>query len=64
MKKFKIILLLLLSSLQLTYAQSTWAHLERSQLLAYQTAMKLIGTNDTYRYYVSQNTVRKDGENC
>ena len=64
MKKFKIILLLLLSSLQLTYAQSTWAHLERSQLLAYQTAIKLIGTNDTYRYYVSQNTVIKDGENC
>lgn len=64
MKKFKIMLLLLLCSLQLTYAQSTWAHLERSQLLAYQTAIKLIGTNDTYRYYVSQNTVRKDGENC
>lgn len=64
MRKFKIILLLLLSSLQLTYAQSTWAHLERSQLLAYQTAIKLIGTNDTYRYYVSQNTVIKDGENC
>ena len=50
MKKFKIILLLLLSSLQLTYAQSTWAHLELSQQLAYQTAIKLIGTNDTYRY--------------
>lgn len=64
MKKFKIILLLLLSSLQLTYAQLSGTHLERSQLLAYQTAIKLIGTNDTYRYYVSQNTVRKDGENC
>lgn len=64
MKKLKIILLLLLSSLQLTYAQSSGTHLERSQQLAYHTAMKLIGTNDTYRYYVSQNTVRKDGENC
>lgn len=64
MKKFKIMLLLLLSSLQLTYAQPSGTHLERSQLLAYQTAIKLIGTNDTYRYYVSQNTVRKDGENC
>lgn len=64
MKKFKIMLLLLLSSLQLTYAQLSGTHLERSQLLAYQTAIKLIGTNDTYRYYVSQNTVRKDGENC
>lgn len=64
MKKFKIILLLLLSSQQLTYAQPSGTHLERSQQLAYQTAIKLIGTNDTYRYYVSQNTVRKDGENC
>ena len=64
MKKLKIILLLLLSSLQLTYAQSSGTHLERSQQLAYHTAIKLIGTNDTYRYYVSQNTVRKDGENC
>lgn len=64
MKKFKIILLLLLSSLQLTYAQSSGTNLERGQQLAYHTAKKLIGTNDTYRYYVSQNTVRKDGENC
>lgn len=64
MKKFKIMLLLLLSSLQLTYAQLSGTHLERSQQLAYHTAMKLIGTNNTYRYYVSQNTVRKDGENC
>lgn len=64
MRKFKIMLLLLLSSLQLTYAQSSGTHLERSQQLAYHTAMKLIGTNDTYRYYVSQNTVIKDGENC
>lgn len=64
MRKFKIILLLLLSSLQLTYAQSSGTNLERGQQLAYHTAKKLIGTNDTYRYYVSQNTVRKDGENC
>ena len=64
MKKFKIILLLLLSSLQLTYAQSSGTNLECGQQLAYHTAKKLIGTNDTYRYYVSQNTVRKDGENC
>lgn len=64
MKKLKIILLLLLSSLQLTYAQSSGTNLERGQQLAYHTAKKLIGTNDTYRYYVSQNTVRKDGENC
>lgn len=64
MKKFKIILLLLLSSLQLTYAQSSGTNLERGQQLAYHTAKKLIGTNDTYRYYVSQNTVRKGGENC
>ena len=61
MKHLKLIIILLLCSVQFISAQMTNTNISSSQRLAYAAAKKLVGTNDTYKYYVSKTTVKKKG---
>lgn len=61
MKHLKLIIILLLCSVQFISAQMTNINISSSQRLAYTAAKKLMGTNDTYKYYVSKTTVKKKG---
>ena len=62
MKHFILILISLLYSLQFVSAQTLNKSLVSSQRLAYAAAKRLMGTNNTYKYYVSKTMVQKDGE--
>lgn len=62
MKHIKLILFLLLCSLQLISAQTVNKSLVSGQRVAYALAKRLMGSNNTYKYYVSKTIVQKNGE--